>query len=46
MEYVRGQTLKELINKRGALHYVEAVDIMKQVVSATALAHSMGYCLS
>ena len=40
MEYVRGQTLKELINKRGALHYVEAVDIMKQVVSATALAHS------
>ena len=42
MEYVRSQTLKELINKRGALHYVEAVDIMKQVVSATALAHSMG----
>lgn len=42
MEYVRGQTLKELINMRGALHYVEAVDIMKQVVSATALAHSMG----
>ena len=42
MEYVRGQTLKELINKRGALHYVEAVDIIKQVVSATALAHSMG----
>ena len=42
MEFVRGQTLKELINKRGALHYVEAVDIMKQVVSATALAHSMG----
>lgn len=42
MEYVRRQTLKELINKRGALHYVEAVDIMKQVVSATALAHSMG----
>lgn len=42
MEYVRGQTLKELINKRGALHYVEAVDIMKQVVLATALAHSMG----
>ena len=42
MEYVRGQTLKELINRRGALHYVEAVDIMKQVVSATALVHSMG----
>lgn len=42
MEYVPGQTLKELIHKRGALHYVEAVDIMKQVVSATAKAHSMG----
>ena len=28
MEYVPGQTLKELIHKRGALHYVEAVDIM------------------
>ena len=42
MEYVPGQTLKELIHKRGALHYVEAVDIMKQVVSATTKAHSMG----
>lgn len=42
MEYVPGQTLKELIHKRGALHYVEAVDILKQVVSATAKAHSMG----
>ena len=42
MEYVPGQTLKELIRKRGALHFVEAVDIMRQVVSATAKAHSMG----
>lgn len=42
MEYVKGHTLKDLINKRGALHYVEAIDIMKQVASATALAHSMG----
>ena len=42
MEYVPGQTLKELIHKRGALHYVEAVDVMKQVVSATAKAHSIG----
>lgn len=42
MEYVPGQTLKELIHKRGALHFVEAVDIMKQVVSATAKAHSVG----
>jgi len=42
MEYVPGQTLKELIHKRGALHYIEAVDIMKQVVSATSQAHSLG----
>ena len=42
MEYVPGQTLKEVIPKRGALHYVEAVDIMKQVVSATAKAHAIG----
>lgn len=42
MEYVPGQTLKELIHKRGALHFVEAVDIMKQVASAVAKAHSMG----
>jgi serine/threonine-protein kinase len=42
MEYVKGQTLKELINIRGALHYIEAIDIMKQVVSATATAHEMG----
>lgn len=42
MEYVKGQTLKQLINIRGALHYIEAIDIMKQVVSAVATAHSMG----
>lgn len=42
MEYVPGQTLKELINKRGALHVVEAIDIMKQVVSGTARAHRIG----
>ena len=42
MEYVPGQTLKELINKRGALHVVEAIDIMKQVVSGAARAHRIG----
>lgn len=42
MEYVPGQQLKDLIHKRGALHYVEAIDIMKQIVSATAMAHSRG----
>ena len=42
MEYVPGQTLKELIKKRGALHYIEAIDIMKQVLSAVSTAHNMG----
>ncbi|HAH93295.1 MAG TPA: serine/threonine-protein kinase, partial [Dielma fastidiosa] len=34
MEHVRGRTLKQLIQLRGALHKEEAVNIMKQVVSA------------
>lgn len=42
MEYVPGITLKELILKRGALHYVEAIDIMKQVVGGIAKAHQLG----
>ena len=29
MEYVPGQTLKELIHKRGALHYVEELHFSK-----------------
>ena len=42
MEYVPGTTLKELILKRGALHYVEAIDIMNQVVGGIAKAHQLG----
>lgn len=42
MEYVPGVTLKELINRRGALHVVEAVDIMKQVIGGAAKAHQLG----
>lgn len=42
MEYVPGTTLKELILKRGAVHVVEAVDIMKQVISGIAKAHQLG----
>lgn len=40
MEYVRGRTLKQLIQIRGALHKEEAVGIMKQLVSAIAHAHA------
>lgn len=42
MEYVPGVTLKQLIHRRGALHVVEAVDIMKQVVSGASKAHQLG----
>lgn len=42
MEYVPGTTLKELISKRGAVHYIEAIDIMKQIVSGIAKAHQLG----
>lgn len=42
MEYIRGKTLKQLINQRGALCKEEAIDIMKQLISATAEAHRKG----
>lgn len=42
MEYVPGTTLKELILKRGAVHYIEAIDIMKQIVSGIAKTHQLG----
>ena len=42
MEYVPGMTLKELILKRGAVHVVEAIDIMKQVSSGISKAHQLG----
>lgn len=42
MEYVRGKTLKQLIKQRGICPTDEAVNIMKQLVSATANAHKMG----
>lgn len=42
MEYIRGKTLKQLIHKRGALLLQEALDMMKQLVSATCEAHKKG----
>lgn len=39
MEYIKGITLKQLISKRGALDKQEALDIMKQLVSAMINAH-------
>lgn len=39
MEYVRGRTLKQMILQRGALPKEEAVEVMKQLVSAVNHAH-------
>lgn len=42
MEYVEGNTLKDLLNKRGHLSVIEAVDILKQLSSALMQAHIHG----
>lgn len=42
MEYLQGKTLKQIVRARGPLFNDEAVDIMKQLVSAVAEAHSKG----
>ena len=40
MEVVRGKTLKELVQARGALDVKEAIMIMRQIISAVAHAHT------
>lgn len=42
MEYIKGYTLKQLIKKRGALPYKEAVWLMKQLSGALMEAHRNG----
>ena len=39
MEYINGQTLKQLLKKRGSLTCAEAVDIMLQLTDGIAHAH-------
>lgn len=39
MEYIKGQTLKQMITRRGALDQKEALSIMLQLCSAIASAH-------
>lgn len=39
MEYIKGQTLKSLIKRRGALTLPEVIDIMLQLTSGIAHAH-------
>ncbi|MGM8211800.1 Stk1 family PASTA domain-containing Ser/Thr kinase [Virgibacillus sp. W0430] len=40
MEYVDGLTLKEYIQRYGAIDVIEAIDIMKQITAAIAHAHA------
>lgn len=42
MEYVKGYTLKQLIKKRGAIPYKEAVWMIKQLAGALMEAHRKG----
>lgn len=42
MEYIKGYTLKQLIQKRGALPYKESVWLMKQLAGALMEAHRNG----
>ncbi|TFG83960.1 MAG: Stk1 family PASTA domain-containing Ser/Thr kinase [Erysipelotrichales bacterium] len=39
MEYVRGRTLKQLVQQRGAMDKNEALSVMEQLVSAVGVAH-------
>jgi len=39
MEYIDGKTLKQLVQKRGALTVVEVMDIMSQITDGLAQAH-------
>ena len=40
MEYIKGQTLKQLIKKRGALTLSECIDIMTQLTDGVDCAHA------
>lgn len=40
MEYIKGQTLKQIVSRRGALDVWEALSVMKQLTSGVSAAHS------
>jgi serine/threonine-protein kinase len=43
MEYVPGITLEQMIERKGKLEVLEAIDILKQVLSGIGYAHSKGF---
>lgn len=42
MEFVEGQTLRDLVKKRGALEPLRAIDLMKQLCAGLEYAHKRG----
>jgi serine/threonine-protein kinase len=42
MEFVEGQTLRDLVKKRGALEIVRSLDLMKQLCAGLEYAHKRG----
>lgn len=43
MEYVEGETLEKLIRKNQQINYVDALNILKQILSGVGYAHSKGF---
>ncbi len=43
MEFVDGETLEHLIQRKGKLDLIEALDILKQILSGADYAHSKGF---
>jgi|GEM_PF-347212 len=43
MEYVEGETIEQIINQRVRVSFIEALQIIRQVLAGTAYAHSKGF---
>ncbi len=43
MEYVEGETLEKLIKKNQQINYIDALNILKQILSGVGFAHSKGF---
>ncbi len=43
MEYVEGESLEKIIQKQGRLHLIDAVYVLKQLLTAIGYAHSRGF---
>ena len=43
MEYVEGESLEQLINRKGSLDITEAIEILEQILSGISYAHKKGF---